>query len=141
MQRRLLRQAGHELHEKFRGVPAEASAYIDRFADTRHELPWVQRREILRRFSEAAGIAPDSKQDFTFKHDAEPAPEAEGKEVEALSAKYLEPYEWYFDLRRYGSVPHAGFGLGTERVLAWLTKAEHIRDATPFPRTINRAYP
>jgi asparaginyl-tRNA synthetase len=51
------------------------------------------------------------------------------------------PYEWYFDLRRYGSVPHSGFGLGTERVLAWLTKAEHIRDATPFPRTINRAYP
>jgi len=53
----------------------------------------------------------------------------------------LAPYEWYFDLRRHGSVPHSGFGLGTERVLAWLTKAEHIRDATPFPRTINRAYP
>jgi asparaginyl-tRNA synthetase len=53
----------------------------------------------------------------------------------------LKAYEWYFDLRKYGSVPHSGFGLGTERVLAWLTKAEHIRDATPFPRTINRAYP
>jgi asparaginyl-tRNA synthetase len=53
----------------------------------------------------------------------------------------LAAYEWYFDLRKYGSVPHSGFGLGTERVLAWLTKAEHIRDATPFPRTINRAYP
>ncbi|HVL48602.1 MAG TPA: asparagine--tRNA ligase [Candidatus Thermoplasmatota archaeon] len=51
------------------------------------------------------------------------------------------PYEWYFDLRRYGSVPHSGFGLGTERVLNWLTKGQHIRDATPFPRTPNRAYP
>ncbi|MGQ0536671.1 MAG: asparagine--tRNA ligase [Methanobacteriota archaeon] len=53
----------------------------------------------------------------------------------------LAAYEWYFDLRRYGSVPHSGFGLGTERVLTWLVKGEHIRDATPVPRTINRAYP
>ena len=53
----------------------------------------------------------------------------------------MEPYEWYFDLRRYGSVPHSGFGLGTERVCAWLTKAEHIRDTVPFPRTPSRAYP
>ncbi|HVL88072.1 MAG TPA: asparagine--tRNA ligase [Candidatus Thermoplasmatota archaeon] len=53
----------------------------------------------------------------------------------------VEAYEWYFDLRRYGSVPHSGFGLGTERVLTWLCKNDHIRDATPFPRTINRAYP
>ncbi|HWH08537.1 MAG TPA: amino acid--tRNA ligase-related protein, partial [Candidatus Thermoplasmatota archaeon] len=50
-------------------------------------------------------------------------------------------YEWYFDLRRYGSVPHSGFGLGTERVVRWLGKLEHIRDATPFPRTPSRAYP
>lgn len=50
-------------------------------------------------------------------------------------------YEWYFDLRRYGSVPHSGFGLGTERVVAWLGKLDHIRDATPFPRTPSRAYP
>ena len=53
----------------------------------------------------------------------------------------LKNYEWYLDLRRYGSVPHSGFGLGIERVLVWLCKLEHIRDATPFPRTINRAYP
>jgi asparaginyl-tRNA synthetase len=53
----------------------------------------------------------------------------------------LDAYQWYFDLRRYGSVPHSGFGLGTERVLAWLGKLEHIRDATPFPRTVSRAYP
>ena len=53
----------------------------------------------------------------------------------------LAAYEWYFDLRRYGSVPHSGFGLGTERVCTWLGKLEHIRDATPFPRTPSRAYP
>ena len=53
----------------------------------------------------------------------------------------LKAYEWYFDLRRYGSVPHSGFGLGTERVVTWLGKLEHIRDATPFPRTPSRAYP
>ncbi len=53
----------------------------------------------------------------------------------------LNAYEWYFDLRRYGSVPHAGFGLGTERVVRWLGNLDHIRDATPFPRTPSRAYP
>lgn len=70
------------------------------------------------------------------------------EDVESMKRRLLrEPgvdvaaYEWYFDLRKYGSVPHSGFGLGTERVLTWLTKAEHIRDATPFPRSINRAYP
>ena len=53
----------------------------------------------------------------------------------------LENYEWYLDLRRYGSIPHAGFGLGIERVLMWICKLEHIRDATPFPRVMNRASP
>ncbi len=53
----------------------------------------------------------------------------------------LENYAWYLDLRRYGSVPHSGFGLGVERLLQWFTRQEHIRDMTPFPRTMNRAYP
>ncbi len=50
-------------------------------------------------------------------------------------------YKWYIDLRRFGSVPHSGFGLGTERFLKWILNLEHIRDAIPFPRTINRVYP
>ncbi|MEM2138312.1 MAG: amino acid--tRNA ligase-related protein, partial [Candidatus Anstonellaceae archaeon] len=50
-------------------------------------------------------------------------------------------YEWYIDLRRYGSYPHSGFGLGIERLVKWLLGLEHIRDAIPFPRTINRVYP
>ena len=52
-----------------------------------------------------------------------------------------EHYSWYLDLRRFGSVPHAGFGLGIERVVRWLCKLETIRDAIPFPRTIKRKYP
>jgi asparaginyl-tRNA synthetase len=50
-------------------------------------------------------------------------------------------YEWYLDLRRYGSVPHSGFGLGVERVVTWICKLKHIRETIPFPRTINRVYP
>ncbi len=53
----------------------------------------------------------------------------------------LEAYQWYLDLRRYGSVPHSGFGLGIERVVRWVCKLEHIRDAVPFPRTVARCYP
>ena len=50
-------------------------------------------------------------------------------------------YEWYLDLRKYGSVPHSGFGLGLDRVATWVCKLEHIRDAIPFPRTVARIYP
>ncbi len=50
-------------------------------------------------------------------------------------------YEWYLDLRRHGSVPHAGFGLGVERVLRWVLRREHIRETTPFPRTPARLTP
>jgi asparaginyl-tRNA synthetase len=50
-------------------------------------------------------------------------------------------YEWYFDLRRHGSIPHAGFGLGVERVLRWVLRREHIRETTPFPRTPARHTP
>jgi asparaginyl-tRNA synthetase len=53
----------------------------------------------------------------------------------------IEPYQWYLDLRNYGSVPHSGFGLGVERVVRWICGLEHIRDAIPFPRTITRVYP
>jgi len=52
-----------------------------------------------------------------------------------------KPYQWYVDLRKYGSVPHSGFGLGLERLTAWYCKAQHIRDVVPFPRTVNRIYP
>jgi asparaginyl-tRNA synthetase len=52
-----------------------------------------------------------------------------------------QAYEWYIDLRQYGSVPHAGFGLGVERTLAWLCRIKHIRETIPFPRLLYRIYP
>jgi asparaginyl-tRNA synthetase len=52
-----------------------------------------------------------------------------------------EPFQWYLDLRRYGSVPHAGFGMGLERTVAWICGTEHIREVIPFPRMIYRVYP
>ncbi len=52
-----------------------------------------------------------------------------------------EAYSWYLDLRRYGSFPHSGFGLGLERTVAWICGRHHIREAIPFPRTINRLFP
>ena len=52
-----------------------------------------------------------------------------------------EAFEWYLDLRRYGSVPHAGFGLGLERTLAWIVGAAHLREVIPFPRMLTRMYP
>ena len=52
-----------------------------------------------------------------------------------------EAFQWYLDLRRYGSVPHAGFGLGLERTVAWICGAEHIREVIPFPRMLYRVYP
>jgi len=50
-------------------------------------------------------------------------------------------YEWYIDLRKYGTVPHSGYGLGIERLIMFITGAEHIMDTIPFPRTMNRVYP
>jgi asparaginyl-tRNA synthetase len=52
-----------------------------------------------------------------------------------------EAYEWYLDLRKYGSVPHSGFGLGVERVVAWICGLPHIRESIPFPRMLYKLYP
>src|SRR5580693_452908 len=53
----------------------------------------------------------------------------------------LEAFQWYLDLRRYGSVPHAGFGMGIERAVAWICGVEHVRETIPFARTLHRIYP
>ena len=63
------------------------------------------------------------------------------KEKLKAAGENIKDYEWYLDLRRYGAVPHSGFGAGVERLLRWICKLEHIRDAIPFPRTIRRKYP
>ena len=53
----------------------------------------------------------------------------------------LEDYQWYLDLRKFGGVPHSGFGMGFERTIAWVCHLDHIREAIPFPRLINRMQP
>jgi len=53
----------------------------------------------------------------------------------------IEPFQWYLDLRRYGSVPHSGFGIGLERLVGWMCGTHHIRETIPFPRMINRLTP
>jgi asparaginyl-tRNA synthetase len=52
-----------------------------------------------------------------------------------------EAFEWYLDLRRYGTVPHGGFGMGIERVVAWICRLEHVRETIPYPRMLYRLYP
>ncbi len=52
-----------------------------------------------------------------------------------------EAFQWYLDVRRYGSVPHSGFGMGIERLVTWLCGISHLREAIPYPRQIHRLYP
>ena len=63
--------------------------------------------------------------------------------LERIAAHELprEAFEWYLDLRRYGSVPHAGFGMGIERVVAWFCGLEHVRETIPYPRMLHRLTP
>lgn len=63
--------------------------------------------------------------------------------LERMAEQGLDPadYQWYLDLRRYGSVPHGGFGLGIERTLSWICGLEHIREAIPFARLMGKMYP
>jgi asparaginyl-tRNA synthetase len=63
--------------------------------------------------------------------------------LERIKAHNLpqEAFEWYLDLRRYGTVPHGGFGMGIERVVAWICKLEHVRETIPYPRMLYRMYP
>ncbi|WP_047980065.1 asparagine--tRNA ligase [Ornithinibacillus contaminans] len=68
-------------------------------------------------------------------------------DLELMQQRYEEhgltgpAYQWYLELRKYGSVPHSGFGLGLERTVAWLSGVEHVRETIPFPRLLNRLYP
>ncbi|MBM7569858.1 asparagine--tRNA ligase [Aquibacillus albus] len=68
-------------------------------------------------------------------------------DLELMEQRYKEhhltgdAYQWYLELRKYGSVPHSGFGLGLERTVAWIAGVDHVRETIPFPRLLNRLYP
>ena len=62
------------------------------------------------------------------------------KRIEA-SGLPVEAYQWYLDVRKYGTFPHSGFGMGLERAVAWICGIHHLREAIPYPRTLNRIYP
>jgi len=132
------------------------------------DLGWMQEKELTVKFDQPFFVTHYPRGVKAFYHKPDPkrpevtlsadllAPEGYGEitgggqriddlkellkrmEEENLNQK---DYGWYVDLRRYGSVPHSGFGLGVERTVAWMCKLEHIRDATTFPRLINRVYP
>ena len=61
--------------------------------------------------------------------------------MERLEKLPEETYAWYLDLRKYGSVPHSGFGLGLERTVSWICHLPHVRESIPFPRMLYRLYP
>lgn len=85
-------------------------------------------------------IAPEIGSEIIGGSEREPDLEELEKNLER-QGEDLKAYEWYLDTRRYGSVQHAGFGMGVERVVRWVTLTEHIRDTIPFPRTPARYYP
>ena len=53
----------------------------------------------------------------------------------------IETFQWYLDIRKYGTFPHSGFGMGVERVVAWISGVSHLRETIPYPRMLNRIYP
>jgi asparaginyl-tRNA synthetase len=132
------------------------------------DLTWEQQKELSLKFKTPFFITHFPKAAKAFYHKPDPkrpevttsvdlqAPEGYGEligggqrihDLDELLKRIKEEkldtkdYQWYIDLRKYGSVPHAGFGLGLERLIMWICKLDHIRDAIPFPRTLTRIYP
>jgi asparaginyl-tRNA synthetase len=132
------------------------------------DLGWEQEKVLTKRFDSPFFVTHFPKGTKAFYHMPDPsrpevtlsadllAPEGYGEitgggqrihDYEQLLSRIREEgmnpkdYEWYLDLRKYGTVPHSGFGMGVERIVTWICKLKHIRDSTTFPRLINRIYP
>jgi len=133
-----------------------------------NDLGWVEEKHLTLKFDKPFFVTHYPRSAKAFYHKPDPkrpevtlsadllAPEGYGEItgggqriedlnelLERIKENNLNPedYKWYIDLRRYGTVPHSGFGLGVERTIAWICKLSHIRDAIAFPRLINRVYP
>ncbi|MEM1989929.1 MAG: amino acid--tRNA ligase-related protein, partial [Candidatus Bathyarchaeia archaeon] len=133
-----------------------------------NDLGWIEEKHLTLKFDKPFFVTHYPRRAKAFYHKPDPnrpevtlsadllAPEGygeitgggqriddENELLERIKENNLNPndYEWYIDLRRWGSVPHAGFGLGVERTIMWICKLSHIRDAIAFPRLLNRVYP
>ena len=145
----ILRQSGHELSfgDDF-GAPEEASlgeqfgrpVFVERFPV--RMKPFYMKRDPLdpERVLAADLIAPEGYGEIIGGSQRVDTEEELVSQLKEFGLP-IEPYQWYIDLRSYGSVPHSGFGMGLARVVAWIAGAAHIREVIPFARQINRLYP
>ncbi len=145
----LLQEKGHDvsLGSDF-GAPEEASlgehfggpVFVERFPV--RMKPFYMKRDPLdpERVLAADLIAPEGYGEIIGGSQRVDTEEELVSQLEEFGLP-VEPYQWYIDLRRYGSVPHSGFGVGLARVIAWISGVKHIREVIPFARQINRLYP
>jgi len=145
----LLRDAGHEIGfgDDF-GAPHEATLG-ERFGQPVfvERLPAVMKPFYMKRDPEDAArvlsadlIAPEGYGEIIGGSQRVDTLEELAAQLDEHHLPH-DAYQWYLDLRRYGSVPHSGFGMGMERVIAWICGVQHIRETIPFARQLNRLYP
>jgi asparaginyl-tRNA synthetase len=111
------------------GFPSKAKAF--------YMEPWPGRAEVCKSVDM---LAPEGYGEITGGSERISDPDLLLKRIHEEKLPE-EAFKWYLDLRRYGSVPHSGFGLGVERTVAWIAGIHHIRETNPFPRTLGRVYP
>ncbi len=111
------------------GFPSAAKAF--------YMEPWPGRPEVCKSVDM---LAPEGYGEITGGSERISDPELLLKRIKHDKLPE-EAFKWYLDLRKYGSVPHSGFGLGVERTMAWICGIHHVRETNPFPRTLGRVYP
>jgi asparaginyl-tRNA synthetase len=111
------------------GFPTECKAF--------YMEPWPDRPEVCKSVDM---LAPEGYGEITGGSERISNPDLLLKRIHEEELPE-ESFRWYIDLRRYGSVPHSGFGLGIERTVAWIAGIHHVRETNPFPRTLGRVYP
>jgi len=145
----ILREKGHDVSfgSDF-GAPEEASlsehfrrpVFVERFPV--NMKPFYMKRDPLdpKRVLAADLIAPEGYGEIIGGSQRVDTEEELVSQLQEVGLP-IEPYQWYIDLRRYGSVPHSGFGMGLARVITWIAGVQHIREVIPFARQIHRLYP
>ncbi len=145
----LLKGKGHELtfgddfgapEEEALGAHFGRPVFIERFPVTMKPFYMKRDPKDPTRVLAADLIAPDGYGEIIG---GSQRVDTEGELIAQLDENKLPraAYEWYIDLRRFGAVPHSGFGMGLERVITWICGVPHIREVIPFPRQIHRLYP